>query len=41
MESKKLPNTEFKIMVIRLLNEPSENFHSMKKDIEQFIKNHS
>ena len=41
MEASKLPNTEFKIMVTRMLKELSENLNSMKKDIETIKKNQS
>ena len=41
MEESKLPGTEFKIMVIVVLKEFSENFHSMQKDIETIKKNQS
>ena len=41
MEASKLPGTEFKTMVIRMLKELSENFNSMKKDIETIKKNQS
>ena len=38
MEARKLPDTEFKTMVIRMLKELSENFNSMKKDTETIKK---
>ena len=38
MEARKLPDTEFKTMVIRMLKELSENFNSMKKDTETLKK---
>ena len=41
MEASKLPNTEFKIMVTRMLKELSENLNSMKKYIETIKKNQS
>ena len=34
METRKLPDTEFKTMVIRMLKELNENFNSMKIDLE-------
>ena len=39
MEARKLPDTEFKTMVIRMLKELSENFNSIKKDIDIIGKN--
>ena len=46
METSKLPDTEFKTMVIRMLmglsenlKELCENFNSVKKDIETLKKN--
>ena len=41
IEASKLPDTEFKAMVIRMLKELSENFHSMKPDIETIKRNES
>ena len=38
MEASNLPDTEFKNILIRLLKEFSENFNSMKKDIETLKK---
>ena len=38
MEASKLPDTEFKRMVIKMFKELSENLNSMKKNIET-IKN--
>ena len=39
MEASKLPNTEPKTLIIRMFKELSENFDSMKKDIETIKKN--
>ena len=39
MEARKLPDTEFKTMVTRMLKELSENFSSIKKDMETTNKN--
>ena len=39
MEASKPPDTEFKTMVMRILKELSENFNSIKKDIETIKKN--
>ena len=41
METSKLPDTEFKAMVKRILMELSENFKSMKNDIESIKKKQS
>ena len=38
MEASKLPDIEFKTKVMRMLKELSENFNSMKKDIETIKK---
>ena len=38
VEASKLLDTEFKTMVIRVLNEPSENFNSIKKGLENHKK---
>ena len=38
MEARKLLDTGFKTIVIRLFKELSENFNSMKKDIETIKK---
>ena len=34
IEAENLPNTEFKVMVIRMFKELSEDYNSMKKDLE-------
>ena len=34
MEAIKIPDTELKIMVIRMFTELSENFNSIKKDMK-------
>ena len=34
MKASKLPDTEFKAMVIRILKELGENFNRIKKDME-------
>ena len=34
MEASNLSDIEFKVMIIRMLKELSENYNSMKKDIE-------
>ena len=39
MEASKLPDTEFKTMVTRMLKELSEIFNGMKKDIKTIKKN--
>ena len=41
MEASKIPDTEFKTIVIKVLKELSENFNSMKKDMEIIKKNQS
>ena len=41
MEASKLPDTQFKTMVIRMLKKLSENFDSIKKDMETIKKNQS
>ena len=40
IDAKKLPDMEFKVMVIRMLKELNENYISLKKDIETMNKNH-
>ena len=37
MEASHLPDTEFKIMVIKMLKELSRNFNSMKRDTESIL----
>ena len=37
-EASKLLDTEFKTMVVKILKELSENFNSIKKDIETIKK---
>ena len=41
MEANNLLNTEFKLIVISMLKELSENYNSMKRDIETMKKNQS
>ena len=41
MEASKIPDTEFKTIVIKVLKELSENFNSIKKDMEIIKKNQS
>ena len=41
MEASKIPDTEFKTRVIKVLKELSENFNSIKKDMEIIKKNQS
>ena len=41
METNKLPDTDFKTMVIKMLKEHSENFNNMEKDIETIKRNQS
>ena len=41
MEASRLPDTEFKTMVIRILRELSETFNSIKKDIQTIKMNQS
>nr|KAF6369227.1 hypothetical protein mMyoMyo1_010608 [Myotis myotis] len=41
MKANKLPDTEFKAMVIRMIQEHSENFNIMKKDTKTIRKNQS
>ena len=41
MKTNKLLDTEFKIMVIRILKEHSENFNSIKNNMETIKKNQS
>ena len=41
MEASTLLDIEFKIMVIRMLKKLSENYNSIKKDIETIKKNQS
>ena len=41
MEANNLPDTEFKTMVIRMLKKLSEDFNSIKMDIETINKNES
>lgn len=41
MEVSKLPETQFKTMVIRMLRKLSENFSSMENDIETIKRNQS
>ena len=39
MEASKLPDTELKTMVIRMLKELSENFNSMENEMKPIKKN--
>ena len=39
METSNLLDTEFKTLVIRMLNELSESFNSIRKDMEIILKN--
>ena len=41
MEASKIPDTEFKTIVIKVLKELSENFNSIKKEMEIIKKNQS
>ena len=41
METSNLLDAEFKTLVIRMLNELSENFNSIKKDMETIKNNQS
>ena len=41
MEARKLPDTEFKTVVIRMFKELRENFNSVKEDMDTVKENQS